>query len=91
MLSKRKGETVKAKFTFTFHRIDSATSRKGTKAYIQWKRGKKKSNQGKTEIFEIAEDGIAKIAQDISFECTLMKHKEKYEEKYLSIAVKDVR
>lgn len=90
MLSKRKGETVKAKFSFTFLRIDDASSRKGSKYYIQWKRGKKKNNQGKTNVFTISEDGTAKIDQTISFECTLLKHKEKYEEKYISIAIKDV-
>lgn len=85
---KRRSEVTIARFTITFNRVEQAS--KSSNLYIQWKRGKKKENQGKTESFIIEKDGSANIGQKIEFECTLLKSGKKYDDKYLSIALKDV-
>lgn len=85
---KRRSEVTIAKFSISFNRIEQVN--KSSNLYILWKRGKKKENQGKTESFTIDKDGSAIIGQSIEFECTLLKSGKKYDDKYLSIALKDV-
>lgn len=88
---KGKKDTVTAEFTFTFLTLDDSSLKPGKTVQIQWKRGEKKENHGHTPDVEVGARGIAKFNTGVTLKSTLAPEGDKYEPKYMSISVKEVR
>lgn len=89
---RRKEEILSAQVSITFLRLENVSVKSNTKYYIQWKRGSKKENQGKLKPFDVTTGRDRyDINETIEFQSTFAKRGKKYDEKYISIALKDVR
>ena len=87
----KKSDPVTANFAFTFLEARETGVKLGKKVHIQWKRGEKKENHGQTEEFDVTKDGAVKFNKSVTIKATLLPDGDKYEAKYLSIALRDVR
>lgn len=88
---RRKEEVLSAQVSINFLRLENVSVKSNTKYFIQWKRGRKKENQGKLKPFEVTSDKDKyDINETIDFQSTFVKTGKKYEEKYISISLKDV-
>jgi hypothetical protein len=87
----KKSDPVTANFAFTFLEAKETGVKAGKKVHIQWKRGEKKENHGQTEEFEVGKEGSAKLHKSVTIKATLLPDGDKYEAKYLSIALREVR
>jgi hypothetical protein len=56
--------------------------------FLSWKRGNKKENEGKTALFPY-EKNIT-LNQELNMTCSIIKEKDKYESKYLSVSLREV-
>lgn len=87
----KKKEPVTANFAFTFLEARETGVKAGKKVHIQYKRGEKKENHGQTEEVDVDKEGNAKFNKSVSFKVTISPDGDKYETKYLSISLRDVR
>jgi len=87
----KKSDPVTANFAFTFLVARETGLKAGKKVTIQWKRGEKKENHGQTEEVEVGSDGTAKFNKSCTLKTTIAPDGDKYEPKYLSIALREVR
>ena len=87
----KKSDPVTANFVFTFLEARDTGVKAGKKVTIQWKRGEKKENHGNTDEVEVGKDGAVKIHKSCTLKTTISPDGDKYEAKYLSIALREVR
>lgn len=87
----KKTDPVTAKFTFTFLEARETGLKSGKKVTIQWKRGEKKENHGHTDEVDVGSDGNAKFNKSCTLKTTIAPDGDKYEAKYLSLALREVR
>lgn len=87
----KKTDPVTANFTFTFLEARETGVKAGKKVVIQWKRGEKKENHGHTDEVEVGKDGLAKFNKSCTLKTTIAPDGDKYEPKYLSISLREVR
>lgn len=87
----KKSDPVTANFVFTFLVARETGLKTGKKVAIQWKRGEKKENHGQTEDVDVGSDGSAKFNKSCTLKTTILPDGEKYESKYLSLSLREVR
>ena len=87
----KKTDPVTANFTFTFLEARETGVKAGKKVVVQWKRGEKKENHGHTDEVEVGKDGLAKFNKSCTLKTTIAPDGDKYEPKYLSISLREVR
>lgn len=87
----KKKDPVTANFAFTFLEARETGLKSGRKVHIQYKRGEKKENHGQTDEVDVGKDGNAKFNKSVSFKVTIAPDGDKYESKFLSLSLREVR